>query len=123
MTPSRPIRVLVVDDDIALVEALERALTEGGFEVVAHTTFEGARHALREQNFDAMLTDVRLGAFNGLQLAVVARDSYPDMQIVVFSGFDDPVLRDEAQHINATYLVKPVTGEELIRIFARRAVR
>lgn len=117
MTQPRSKRVLIVDDDISLVGALERSLADGGFDVVAHTTFEGARHALRDQNFDAMLTDVRLGAFNGLQLAVVARDSHPNMQIVVFSGFDDPVLRSEAEHINATYLVKPVTGEELNRLF------
>jgi DNA-binding response OmpR family regulator len=111
-------RVLIVDDDVSLVEALERSLTDAGFDVVAHTTFEGARNALRTEKFDGLLTDVRLGAFNGIQLAVVARDSYPDMRIVVFSGFDDPVLRSEAEHINATYLVKPVGGEELSRLFA-----
>ena len=36
--------------------------------------FEKARRILREQTFDALITDVRLGAFNGLQLAVMARD-------------------------------------------------
>jgi DNA-binding response OmpR family regulator len=117
MTHPRAKRVLIVDDDISLVGALERSLADSGFDVVAHTTFEGARHALRNETFDAMLTDVRLGAFNGIQLAVVARDSHPEMQIIVFSGFDDPVLRSEAEHIKATYLVKPVSGEELNRLF------
>lgn len=112
-------RLLIIDDDLSLLDALERALTAGGLDVVAHTTFEGARHALRSQQFDALLTDVRLGAFNGIQLAVVARDSYPDMQIIVFSGFDDPVLRGEAEQIGATYLVKPVTAEELIRLLTQ----
>lgn len=110
-------RLLIVDDDVALANAIERSLEEAGCEVVAHTTFEGARHALRSEKFDGLLTDVRLGAFNGIQLAVVARDLYPDMRIVVFSGFDDPVLRSEAEHINATYVVKPVSGEELSRLF------
>jgi DNA-binding response OmpR family regulator len=120
MTQPRAKRVLIVDDDLLLVGALERSLSDGGFDVVAHTTFEGARHALRNEKFDAMLTDVRLGAFNGIQLAVVARDAYPDMQIIVFSGFDDPTLRSEAAHINATYLVKPVSGEELNRLFGAK---
>ncbi len=111
-------RMLVVDDDLSLLEALERGLTEGGLEVVGHTTFEGARNALRAEHFDALLTDVRLGAFNGIQLAVVARDTYPDMRIIVFSGFDDPVLRGEAEHIGAAYVVKPVTAAELIRLIA-----
>src|SRR5438046_1884995 len=116
MTAARPLRLLIVDDDLPLVEALERGLSEAGLDVVAHTTFEGARQALRSERFDALLTDVRLGAFNGLQLAVVARDSYPDMQIVVFSGFDDPVLHSEAEHIGATYVVKPVTAEVLTKL-------
>ena len=109
-------RVLVVDDDVSLLDAIERGLAAGGLDVVAHTTFEGARNALRGDRFDTLLTDIRLGAFNGIQLAVVARDSFPDMQIIVFSGFDDPVLRGEAEHIGATYVVKPVTSEELIRL-------
>lgn len=109
-------RLLIVEDDQSLLEALQRALSAGGLEVVAHMTFEGGRHALRSERFDALLTDVRLGAFNGIQLAVVARDSDPDIQIVVFSGFDDPVLRSEAEHIGATYVVKPVTAHELLRL-------
>ena len=114
--PTRPLRVLIVDDDPSLIDVLERGFSDAGLEVVAHTTFEGARQALRSDRFDALLTDVRLGAFNGLQLAVVARDSFPDMRIVVFSGFDDPVLHSEAQHIGATYLVKPVTADVLTKL-------
>jgi two-component system response regulator YesN len=60
------------------------------------------------------LTDVRLGAFNGLQLAVVARDLHPDIRIIIYSGFDDPVLRAEAERLDATYLVKPIPFSELL---------
>jgi DNA-binding response OmpR family regulator len=114
-----PVRVLVVDDDPTLLEALERAFSLAGLDVVAHATFEGARQALRSERFDALLADVRLGAFNGIQLAVVARDTFPDMVIVVFSGFDDPVLRSEAEQIGATYVVKPVSTEELTNLLKR----
>jgi len=112
----QPLRVLIVDDDPSLIDVLERGFSEWGLDVVAHTTFEGARDALRSERFDALLTDVRLGAFNGLQLAVVARDTFPDMRIIVFSGFDDPVLHREAEHIGATYLVKPVTADVLKKL-------
>jgi DNA-binding response OmpR family regulator len=121
MSQPRPRRLLIVDDDVPLVNAIERSLQEAGCAVVAHTTFEGARHALRNEQFDGLLTDVRLGAFNGIQLAVVARDLYPDMRIVVFSGFDDPVLRSEAEQIKAEYVVKPIGGEELLRLFTRQS--
>ena len=83
--------------------------------IVACNSFEVARQTLKDETFDALITDVRLGAFNGLQLAVMARDMYPGIRLVVFSGFDDPVLRADAEQIGAVYLVKPVGSQDLLR--------
>ena len=58
---------------------------------------------------------MRLGAFNGLQLAMLARDVRADVRVVVFSGFDDPVLKEEARRIGASYLVKPVSGHTIVQ--------
>jgi DNA-binding NtrC family response regulator len=110
------LRLLIVDDDIGLLDAMKRSLRESVQTVVACDTFERARQTLKDQSFDALITDVRLGAFNGLQLAVMARDMYPKMRLIVFSGFDDPVLRADAEQIGATYLVKPVVSGELLKL-------
>ncbi len=112
----RPRTVLIVDDDIVLLDALERAFREAGEHVIACGTFEEARRVVRDKNLDALITDVRLGAFNGLQLAVMARDIQPSIQVIVFSGFDDPVLRADAERIGATYLVKPVPANHLLQL-------
>jgi two-component system response regulator YesN len=109
--------ILVVEDDVPLLEAVERSFREAGRQVVACSTFEDGRQALRTRRFAGLLTDVRLGAFNGLQLAVIARDLQPDMRLIVYSGFDDPVLRAEAEHVGAIYVVKPVTAAQLLRLF------
>ena len=78
MEAGQPRKILVVDDDTSLLEVLQRAFQNAGIEVVAHSTFEGARKALHDDTFDALVTDVRLGAFNGLQLAVISsRDAHP----------------------------------------------
>ena len=106
-------RILVVDDDLAFLEGVEMALSGSGQEVHAFANFEDARAALRTMTFDALLTDVRLGAFNGLQLALIARTANPNIRIVVISGTDDPVLRGEAAAMEAEYLVKPVTAKLL----------
>jgi DNA-binding response OmpR family regulator len=118
-SPQRP-RILVVDDDVPLLDAIQRAFSEAGQDVIAHSTFEGARGALRGESLDALVTDVRLGAFNGLQLAVIARDTHPNIRVIVFSGFDDPVLRHDAESIGATYLVKPVSFGELVEVLKRQ---
>jgi DNA-binding NtrC family response regulator len=109
-------KTLIVDDDASLLDALERTFTEAGEENVACGSFKDARHALETTHFDALITDVRLGEFNGLQLAVIARETFPDIRVIVFSGFDDPVLRTEAEHVGATYLVKPVPSTMLLEL-------
>ena len=117
-TSGRRHRVLIVDDEPALLDAMRLAFEGAGRHVVACRSFEEARSRLLAEDFDAMVTDVRLGAFNGIQLAVIARDRNRSMAIVVFSGFDDPVLREEAAHLGATYVVKPVTAEHLLELMA-----
>ena len=114
-------RILIVDDDDRVLDALARALRHAGEDgVVAVSTFVDAKRALHEDRFDVLISDVRLGAFNGLQLAVLARDKSPHIQLIMFSGFDDPVLRVEAERLGAVYLVKPVTGNYLLELIRNR---
>ena len=107
--------LLLVDDDLSLLGALSRFLADSGFEVVPCSTFEDAKREIGSLRPEILVTDVRLGAFNGLQLALLARDVRPDVRVVVFSGYDDPVLKEEARRIGATYLVKPVSGHTLVQ--------
>ena len=106
--------LLIVDDDLPLLHALSRYLSEKGFQVTSCSTFEGAKQQIGASRPDIVVTDVRLGAFNGLQLALLARDVRPDARVIVFSGFDDPVLKEDARRAGASYMVKPVTGRALV---------
>jgi len=106
--------LLIVDDDLAVLEALSRYLAEHGFRVVSTSVFEEAKDHISTVQPDIVITDVRLGAFNGLQLAILARDVRPDGRVVVFSGFDDPVLKEDARRIGASFLLKPVTGRKIV---------
>lgn len=106
--------VLIVDDESPVLDAIRAAFERAGRTVTACRTFKEAREQLSTSSFDALVTDIRLGAFNGIQLAIIARHLDPDMAIVVFSGIDDPVLREEADKIGAPFLLKPVTSERLL---------
>jgi len=106
--------VLIVDDYPGVAEVIGAALQLRGYDVATTGDFQDARTQLLAARVDVLVTDVRLGQFNGLQLAVIARATWPTIRIVVISGFDDPVLKAEAVAVNAAYLVKPVLPEHII---------
>ena len=109
MTDTSPrCQIMVVDDDAAALKALDRLLTHWGYSTVCFMRFEEARASLSHQTPDALIVDIRLGEHNGLQLVHLAKQSNPTMRIVVVSGFDDAVLREDAASAGAEYLLKPV---------------
>jgi DNA-binding response OmpR family regulator len=108
-----PTRVMIVDDDEALLRTLGKLLIRWGYEPVLFAGFEEARAWLLENPPEALVVDVRLGMYNGLQLAHLARRDSPATVVVALSGFDDPVLRAEAEQAGAPYLVKPVDPANL----------
>jgi DNA-binding response OmpR family regulator len=105
--------VLIVDDDRAILGLLEQWLTAAGYSVVACDRFETAKQHLADAAPDVLLTDVRLGAFNGLQLVILAREMGPHRAIVM-SAFDDPMLRKDANLCGAGYLSKPFTRDQVL---------
>lgn len=107
-------RVLIVDDETSVLETLAKLVEAGGYEVDTRASFQEARDYLLAHAPDILVTDVRLGAFNGLQLAMLMRAEHPRCPIVVLSAYDDPLLRQEAAHCQAAYLTKPVSKKELL---------
>jgi DNA-binding NtrC family response regulator len=98
-------RIIVVVDEPAQLEAMDAIMTRWGFTVLPCATFENARTTLTDGGVDSLIVDVRLGMFNGLQLVHLARQMHPTMRLIVMSGFDDPVLRAEAESAGATFLL------------------
>ena len=97
-------RVLVVDDDAAYLSAYATILTADGHDVVTCADFDEGRRRLAHHDFDALITDVRLGAYNGLHLIALAATS---MIKIALSAFDDPVIRRDAEQAGARFVVKP----------------
>src|SRR5579862_6354920 len=66
--PMRQIKVLVVDDDVNLVQALVDLLQQNGYVAVSATSAEDALERCREETFHLVLTDLQLPARNGIAL-------------------------------------------------------
>lgn len=107
-------RIFVVDDDRQVLKYLADLLQDAGFDTVACDRYQDAKSLLAATRPDLLLTDIRLGAYNGLQLGIFARDHHPGLPVIVLTGYEDPTLRDEALKSGAQYLVKPVTRSALI---------
>jgi len=105
--------IVIVDDDASVLGALDALLKAWGYRVVAFGSFEDARAFLMTYAPDALIADIRLGMFNGLQLVYIARELRPDMRAMIVSGIDDSDLRAEAARAGAVYLVKPLQADQL----------
>jgi DNA-binding NtrC family response regulator len=108
-------RVILVDDDPSLLRLLKQWLAEQGLSVSAFGSFNDAKQLLLTSSPDLLLTDVRLGAFNGLQLVILAKQLNAETPAIIMSAFDDPMLRREAVASGATaYLVKPFNRDAFL---------
>ncbi len=112
-------RILLVDDDRQVLRGLTDMLQADGYDIVSCDRFTDAKAYLAEQCPDLMITDVRLGAYNGLQLALYARSRHATMPVIVLTGFEDPTLREEAERSGAVFLIKPLRRDELLATMER----
>jgi DNA-binding NtrC family response regulator len=112
-------RIVVVDDDRQVLKYLTEMLQEAGYDTVACERYQDAKSLLAGPRPDLLLTDIRLGAYNGLQLGIYARDHHPGLPVIVLTGYEDPTLREEATRAGAQFLVKPVPRLALLDAIIR----
>jgi DNA-binding response OmpR family regulator len=106
-------KALIVDDDVQVLSFVKQLMETAGYEVLSASTFAQAREYIQGHDLAILVADVRLGDFNGIQLGILAKNSRPNVRIVIMSGWDDPVLRHEADQLGAAYVQKPFSAEQL----------
>jgi two-component system, NtrC family, nitrogen regulation response regulator GlnG len=106
--------VVIVDDDLGTLSTLQNGFIDAGHDVVTFGGFEKAKRYLAANIPDVLVTDVRLGAFNGLQLVLLAKIGHPEMAAFVLSRDEDCVLRKDAASVGACFHVKPIETAQLL---------
>jgi two-component system, NtrC family, sensor histidine kinase HydH len=112
-SPDRP-RILVVDDNEALVENLAEILHGAGYSVRGASTCAAALPLARE-GFDVALVDLRLPDGDGTALAPQLKEVSPDGEVVLLTGF--ATLESAVAAVRAgacAYLVKPCATQDLL---------
>ena len=106
--------VLVVYADRADRRRTVLLLEAAGYRVVSAGSFEEAKLLLASEAPDLLVTDLRLGPYNGLHLVLRSKTDHPEMAALVTSRFPDPVLEAEAEREHARFLVRPVTDDAFL---------
>lgn len=118
----RSARILIADDEAIARENLEHVLRREGFETV--TVEHGARaiEELEREEFDLILTDLRMRTVDGMQVLRRAKELYPQTEVIVITGYASVSSAVEAMQQGAYYYIpKPYKIDE-VRILVRQAL-
>lgn len=107
--------IVIVDDDEALLGALQEACTCEGYSCATFTHAEAALKEIEELPCDVLLTDVVLPGMKGLELTTRAKHQHPEMIVIVMSGFTMDFSYDDAVKAGASdFIKKPFTINEML---------
>jgi two-component system response regulator HydG len=119
-----PLRVLVIDDERNHAEAVAESLERVGYSCTVVTSGSAGARKIEHEDFDVVLTDLRMSDMDGLAILRKARHDLPDAEVVVITGHGDVKTAVEAiKQGAANYLTKPVDLAELRAIVDRAADR
>ncbi len=107
-------QVLVVDLVKSRLLSMKALLEGAGFTVHACGSFSEARQSLDRATPDLLLTQLRLGAYNGLHLVIQGRLQSPRMRAIVTGRERDVGLETEARRSGAVFMPWPVADAELL---------
>lgn len=109
-------RILVAEDDEGVRLLVTRALRLEGHQVVTAEDGEFALEALVDTDgaFDLLLSDIRMPAMTGIELAHVAHGQWPDLTILLMTGYaEQREAADDLQRIIVGVVDKPFTIAEI----------
>ena len=121
---SDQLRVLIIDDEELHAEAVAESLARVGYECIIATSGKSGADKIEKEDFDVILTDLRMEDVDGLAILRKAKQELPDAEVVLITGHGDVKTAVEAiKQGAANYLTKPVDMGELRAIVDKAAER
>lgn len=107
--------ILIVDDEVALTELTAELLRSEGHQIETAFNAAEALDIVEKKNFDILISDVVMPGLNGFELADKVKEQYPDIKIIMVSGYNDQFNSEvKACHSYDTQLEKPVSSTQLL---------
>ena len=108
----RPNRILLVDDDMDIVEALRAGLDGRGYSVEAFTNPSAALAAFGPGRYDVAVLDVRMSPFDGMELYRRLKSLDPRLRVCFLTAYADLIIDRPP---GSRFLQKPTSLTDLVK--------
>ena len=113
-TTGETISILVVDDERSMRDFLKILLQKEGHAVVTAQNGENALECLQNQEFDLVISDIRMPGMGGLELLGAVKEGDPDLPVIMITAFASPDDAVQAMKSGAfDYISKPFNVDEI----------
>ncbi len=117
-------RILVVDDEVNIREAIAKILTKQGHEVAIASDGTAALAALRDRPFQVVITDLKMAGADGMAVLRAAKEADPSIEVILMTAYGTVESAVEAMKLGAyDYLTKPVDSARLPFLVAKALER
>jgi len=115
-----PVRVLVVDDDQAILEFMETFLTKDGFEVTTLANAKDAPEEFKDGGYHLVVLDLMMPGLGGVEVLEQIRRVDSDVAVVIFTGYPSLDTAVQSMKLDAVdYLKKPFNPDEFREVLDR----
>ena len=114
--------ILLVDDDVVVLTSVSKLLSCFGYVVAGAANSQAAIDyvAGTRNRFDVIITDLAMPGINGMEFLTLAKQTFPDVPVIVVTGHTEQCTTEEALRIGAfAYLAKPLHTQELVNTIER----
>jgi DNA-binding NtrC family response regulator len=113
-------KILVVDDELLIRWSLIEALSKEGYEVKAAANGSKALDDLHREEFDFILTDLRMSGIDGWEVLAKAKELYPQAKVVIITAYGSQNTETEAWEKGAyAYIEKPEIIDKVKRLLKK----
>jgi DNA-binding response OmpR family regulator len=106
--------IVLVNADPRALRHAEATLSDEGYLVAAVGTVVEARKVIDSASPDLVIADLRLGADNGLELAIRTRVDHPGVPVIITHDGEDVAAEADATHYGATFIVEPLANPRFL---------
>lgn len=108
-------KIILVDNEATILNVLSTVLKVEGYEVKTFREVEKAIEHLKSEEFDLLISDIRMSPLNGMDLLKWVRTERPGMSVIMFTAYGSVETAIEAMKLGAfDYVTKPFKMDELL---------